>query len=279
MASWFDEIFEKSTRFGCRVDRKVFSGRSEYQKVDVFDTEIFGRTLAIDDIFMTSEKDEFYYHEMLVHPALTTCPRIQDVLVIGGGDGGTVREIAKYDEVERILVVEIDPTVVDVCRKHLSSIGTAWDDPRLEVRITDGIEFVKKAQAESFDVILLDGCDPVGPALGLFNEDFYHGVRKLLKKDGAFVLQSESPFLFHDVFMEIQQTLGGIFSRVHPYFGPVPIYMSGYWSWTYAADRVDHLDMIESRVENVEKTCRYYNREIHTASFVLPNELRKEIGR
>jgi len=231
--------------------------------------------LAIDKIFMTSEADEFFYHEMIVHPVLTTAKDIKRVLVIGGGDGGTVREVLSYDEVVEVVMVEIDPMVVDVSKRFLPTIGTAWDDPRLEVIFEDGIAFAKNAQVEPFDIILLDGCDPVGPAKGLFTVDFYRGCARLLKEDGIFGLQSESPILQHDVFLDIARALSQVFEGVYPYFGPVPIYASGNWSWTYATRKSDPLSINEDRVAHQEKRCKYYNREIHRTAFVLPNNLRQ----
>ena len=202
MGPWYDEVFADRVRFGLKIRRVLYSGQSDHQKIEVLDTEQFGRVLVLDGVFMTSEADEYFYHEMMVHPAMTTAPRIRRVLVIGGGDGGTIREVLRHPEVESAVLVEIDGQVVEVCREHLASIGTAWDDPRLEVIIRDGVAFAREAVLESFDVILLDGCDPVGPSEGLFNESFYRGCARLLRPDGVFALQSETPVLLEDVFLE-----------------------------------------------------------------------------
>ncbi len=271
---WYDEVFDQQSRLGIKVRDVLYEGQSDFQKIDVLETVGFGRVLAIDQIFMTSEKDEYLYHEMIVHPPLTTSSRIGRVLVIGGGDGGTVREVLTYPEVERVVMVEIDGKVVEVSKKYLDKIGTAWDDPRLELIIGDGIDYAKNADVAPFDVILLDGCDPVGPAKGLFTEEFYRGVARLLADGGVFVLQSESPILQRDVFLEIGQTLKKIFARVHPYFGPVPIYASGSWSWTYASQTAEPFSIIEERATYQEARCKYYNRDIHRAAFALPNELK-----
>ncbi len=274
MAFWYDENFENKCRFGIRASEVLFEGKSEFQQVDILQTEQFGRVLAIDKIFMTSELDEYIYHEMIVHPVLTTAPSIGRVLVIGGGDGGTIREVLSYPEVAQVTMVEIDAMVVEASKRYLQTIGTAWDDPRLELRIGDGIDFVKNADVEPFDIILLDGSDPVGPAEGLFSERFYRGVARLLKEDGIFGLQSESPILQKDVFLQIATTLAKLFPRVYPYFGPVPIYASGSWSWTYATHTADPMAWDEARVSFQEKRCKYYNREIHKAAFAVPNNLR-----
>ncbi len=271
---WYDEVFEGKSRLGLNVTEVLYQGRSDLQQIDVLQTGAYGRVLVIDQVFMTSERDEHFYHEMIVHPPLTTAPDIRRVLVIGGGDGGTVREVLSYPEVEQVVMVEIDAQVVEVSKRFLSTIGRAWDDPRLEVLIGDGIEYVRNAAIEPYDVILLDGCDPVGPAEGLFTEDFYRGVARLLKRDGVFALQSESPILQRDVFLDISAALTKIFDCVCPYFGPVPLYAAGSWSWTYASQTADPLGIIDERAEHQESRCKYYNRDIHRGAFALPNDLK-----
>ena len=277
MNRWYDEIFEDRIRFGLKIREPIHSERSPFQKIEIIDTEPFGRTLVLDGVFMTSEADEFYYHEMLVHPALTTAPRIARVLVIGGGDGGTVREVCRHTEVERVVMVEIDRRVVEVCREHLPAIGTAWNDPRLEILFEDGVRYVREADVEPFDVILVDGSDPDGPAEGLFDEAFYRGCERLLAPNGVLALQSESPVLFRDVFAEIVSALRRVFGRAHPYLGSVPLYAAGMWTWTYATRSIDPMDLVEERVERIENETRYYNREIHRAAFALPNNIKKLI--
>ncbi|MCP4674992.1 MAG: polyamine aminopropyltransferase [Deltaproteobacteria bacterium] len=271
---WYDEIFEDKSRLGLNVTEVLYQGRSDLQQIDVLETKAFGRVLVIDQVFMTSERDEHFYHEMIVHPPLTTSPGIRRILVIGGGDGGTVREVLSYPEVEQVVMVEIDAQVVEVSKQFLPTIGRAWDDPRLEVIIGDGIDYAKNADVEPYDVILLDGCDPVGPAEGLFTEDFYRDVARLLKRDGVFALQSESPILQRDVFLDISAALTNIFDRVYPYFGPVPLYAAGIWSWIFASQTVGPFGIIDDRVERQESRCKYYNRDIHRAAFAVPNDLK-----
>ena len=175
---WYYEQFENHTRLGMQVRRHLVSERSDFQKIELFEAERYGRVLALDGVYQTSELEEYFYHEMLVHPAMTSAPRIRRALVIGGGDGGTVREVLKHPEVEECVMVEIDARVVEACKAHLPAIGTAWDDPRLELRIGDGIAFVKEADTEPFDVIFLDGSDPIGPSTGLYDEAFYRGCAR-----------------------------------------------------------------------------------------------------
>ncbi|MGB0678470.1 MAG: polyamine aminopropyltransferase [Polyangiales bacterium] len=277
MGCWYEESFHDRVRLALRVERGVFAQRSEFQRVEIFDTAAYGRVLALDGIFMTSEKDEFFYHEMLVHPPLLSVARPERVLIIGGGDGGTAREVLRHPEVRQVQLVEIDQVVVSACQAHLSSIGTAWQDPRLELHIADGVRFVREAEAAQYDVILLDGSDPVGPAKGLFNRAFYEDCARLLRPGGVFALQSESPVLLEDVFYAIQVTLGQVFSAVHPYFGPVPIYGAGTWSWTWAAHGGDPLSFDQHRAERIQIDSRLYNPDLHRGAFAMPNFVRQHI--
>ncbi len=278
MPLWFYDTYQEETRFGLSVTKSLYHGRSEYQTIDIFETDLFGKVLALDGVFQTSAGDEYYYHEMLVHPALTTAPRIENVLVIGGGDGGTVREVLSYPEVKRVTMVEIDRMVVEACREHLPEIGKAWDDPRLTVLFQDGIAYVEKYQGEPLDVIIIDGPDPVGPAAGLFESGFYGICRKRLGESGVLVLQSESPHIMQDDFSRIVRNVRAVFPRARPYLSPVPIYASGGWSFTYASDTVDPLAVDEERSRRASERCRYYNRQIHQAVFALPNNIRARIG-
>ncbi len=277
MGLWYDETFNDHTRLGLRVKETLFSGESPYQKVEVIDTVGFGRVLVIDKVFMTSEYDEFLYHEMLVHPPLTTAPDIERVLVIGGGDGGTVREVLRHPDVKECVMIEIDPMVVDASKEYLPSIGTAWDDPRLDVRFIDGIEYVKQSEDPEYDVVLLDGTDPVGPGAVLFDQAFYEGCKRMLAPDGVMALQSASPLLMMDVFVETQHKLRGMFAEVHPYMGPVPLYGTGTWSWTWCSDTGEPLRAIQERQAEIVEGSKAYNEELHRAVFALPNYVKRAL--
>ncbi|RLB51770.1 MAG: polyamine aminopropyltransferase [Deltaproteobacteria bacterium] len=276
MTDWYVENYRDEMTYGIAVKERIFDSQSDFQRVEIFEAVRFGRTLVIDGIFMTSERDEFLYHEMIVHPALCTAKSIARVLIIGGGDGGTAREVLRHPEVEKVLMVEIDGMVVDVCKKYMPALG-AWDDPRLEVRIADGIAYMLDNDDPPWDVIILDGTDPVGPGEGLFNAAFYRTVKERLAPGGVFALQSESPIL-DDVFFEIQDTLREIFGHVHPYFGPVPLYSAGVWSWTYATDDADPMAIVDERATRVEAHSKTYNREMHRAAFALPQYAKKRPG-
>ncbi len=275
MTDWYEETYRERMRYGLAVKERVFEGQSEHQKVEVLDTVRFGRVLVIDGVFMTSEAEEFLYHEMLVHPALCSAPRIRRVLIIGGGDGGTAREVLRHPEVEEVAMVEIDAMVVEASKAHLPTLG-AWEDPRLDLRIADGITYLRESNDPPWDVILLDGTDPVGPGEGLFDEAFYRSVKKNLAVGGVFALQSESPLLDH-VFHEIQDTLEGVFRAVHPYFGPAPLYSAGIWSWTYATDGADPMAVDVARASRIEERSKTYNRDLHRAAFVKPQYVSKRL--
>src|SRR5882672_3231725 len=191
MALWFDETYGGQIRFGLKLKRSIFHQRSEFQSVDVVETEVFGRALALEGAWMTSERDEAHYHEMIVHPALTVARSIKRVLVIGGGDGGTIREVLRHPEVEHVTMVELDKLVADACKEHLPSFKVPWDDKRLSLRFEDGIAYLKNYSGEPYDVILIDGSDPVGPAEGLYSSPFYAAAKKCLVKDGVLVSQTE----------------------------------------------------------------------------------------
>ena len=271
MGLWYEETFGDQVRLGLRAKETLFSGQSAYQKVEVIDTVGFGRVLIIDGVFMTSEYDEFLYHEMLAHPALTTAPSIERVLVIGGGDGGTVREVLRHPDVKHCTMIEIDELVVEVSKRYLPGIGTAWDDPRLDLRFIDAIEYVSESEDDEFDVVLLDGTDPVGPGAMLFDESFYRGCKRMLTESGVMALQSQSPLLMMDVFVETQHKLRKLFSEVHPYLGPVPLYGTGTWSWTWCSDTGEPLRPIQERQDAIVAGSKAYNADLHQALFALPS--------
>ncbi len=277
MGHWYTETYDARSRYSLAVTRTLHSSKSEFQTIEMFETKLMGKTLALDGLFQTSEGDEFFYHEMITHPALCTVANIENVLVIGGGDGGTVREVLRHPAVKKCTMVEVDAEVIRVCKEHIPQFG-AWDDPRLELRIEDGIEFVKRSAPASFDVVILDNSDPVGPSEGLFGSPFYQNVKKVLAPGGAFVVQSESPILMADLFDSIQLELRKQFSDVHPLFAPVPIYGASLWSWTIAAESFEPQKPIEERVEAISGGTRYYNRAIHSGAFAQSNDLIRRLG-
>ncbi|MGD8860400.1 MAG: polyamine aminopropyltransferase [Myxococcales bacterium] len=275
MALWLDEIYGGDVKFGVRVTRSLYHGRSEYQEIDIVDCDKFGRTLALDGVFQTSVEDEHHYHEMLVHPAMLCSKAPLRVLVIGGGDGGTVREVLRHPEVQHVTLCELDEMVTRACQEHLQEMRVPWDDPRLHLRFGDGVAFLRDYDGEPFDVILVDGPDPVGPAEGLYQSPFYDSCKAQLAPGGVFAAQTESPFIMRDDFARIVSTLRNTFAHAAPYLGPVPIYMSSYWSWTFGSDAVGPMDFDPRRAQAIADGSRYYNPDIHRAAFTLPNDVRR----
>lgn len=275
---WCDDVYDDAIRLGLKVREVVYSGHSRFQEIQIVDTVTFGRVLVLDGVFQTSEKDEHFYHEMLVQPAMVVADDIRRVLIIGGGDGGAAREVLRHAGVEKLTMVEIDGDVVEACQQHLPSIGTAWDDPRLDLQIADGVGFLQRAASGSFDVVVLDGPDPIGPAEGLYAADFYESVARVLAPDGVFALHAESPVIVRHLFLKVLRLLRATFARVHPYFGSVPLYGTGPWAWALAGRTVDPDAVHQARAAAVEADTRYFNRAMHGAAFALPNDLRGELG-
>ena len=270
MSAWYEETWQNAMRFSLRTTDIIVQTKSELQTIEVFDTPSFGRVLALDGLMMTSERDEFFYHEMISHPPLTAVAEAKDVLIIGGGDGGTAREVLRHNDVHAVTMVEIDAKVIEVCKTHLPTIGTAWDDPRLDVRVGDGIAFVKEAATDSFDVVILDGSDPVGPSAPLFDEGFYRDIRRVLRPHGVFSLQSESPMVTDQLWADTQHRLRRVFGRTDVCFAPAPLYSTGVWSWTCASDGIDATRPRPDRLGSFVDGCKYYTPAIHEAAFKMP---------
>jgi spermidine synthase len=282
---WFtdkDENQALSLRFTGEV---FFDVQSPFQRVRILESYKYGKMLALDDMVMTTINDEFHYHEMISHPAMFALKNAKNILVIGGGDGGTVREILKHDCVEKVTMVEIDGEVIKACKEHLPQIAAAFDHPKLELIVDDGIAFIKNAAPQSYDLIVVDGSDPVGPAEGLFSVEFYTNCYNALKTDGVLVAQGESPKFNEKAFAELNHTLQEIFGEekapVSLFF--VPTYPSGMWSFQYGLKgNVDHKGAISKEdVEKFtnEKGLRYYNEEVHIGSFATPNFVKQLLKR
>ena len=229
--------------------------------------------MQLDGVFQTTERDEFVYHEMISHVPLITHPNPKKHLVIGGGDGGASREALKHPLAESYLV-DIDEVVIDASKKYLASIGSEFDNPRLNVHCTDGVQFMRDRKQE-FDVISVDSTDPIGPAVGLFSKEFYQDVYNALSDDGLMVCQSESPFYYPDFIRDLQIRLRSIFPIVRVYTAVVPTYPGSYWSWTMASKKYDPLelpvtDIVQRTLERNIKDCKWFSPEIYKAAFVLP---------
>jgi spermidine synthase len=274
---WFtdkDEDQALSLRFTGEV---FYDVQSPFQRVRILESYKYGKMLALDDMVMTTENDEFHYHEMISHPAMFTHPNPKNILVIGGGDGGTVREVLRHPGVEKVTMVEIDGEVIKSCKEFLPKIAAAFDNPKLELLVDDGIAFIQKAEAEAYDIIIVDGSDPVGPAEGLFSVSFYKNCYNALKPNGILVAQGESPKFNEKAFSELNFTLQGIFGKDKAPVGLffVPTYPTGMWSFQYGIKGGQLPKEIEKAVEIDAfvdaQGLRYYNSDIHKATFATPN--------
>ena len=273
---WVEEKHENfSLKF--KVNKVLFSGKSEFQTVDVVETEQLGNMLLNDGLIMCTEKDEFIYHDMIAHVPLFVHPNPKKVLVIGGGDGGTAREVLRHPSVEKCVMVEIDKMVVDASIAHLPVTACAFENPKLELHIDDGLKFVKNTK-EKFEVILVDSTDPIGPAQPLFGKDFYQDIYNCLSDDGIVVSQGESPF--YEVPM--QKKLMGIIHEIFPksliYNFSNLTYPGGLWSFTFGSKKYHPIqDFNADKVKSFAGEFKYYNEQIHSGAFFLPSFMKKEL--
>lgn len=279
MNLWYTEKHTENAGLCLNIRRSLFSGRSPYQQVDILETHDYGRMLLLDGLVMVTERDEFVYHDMLVHPALFTHPRPQKVLVIGGGDGGSIREIVKHPQVEQAVLCEIDDMVVEQSKYWLPTMACRLEGhPKVRVEIADGVAYIRNRPGE-FDVILVDSTDPIGPATDLFTSTFYQDVANALKADGIMVAQSESPFYHGDIQKQMYANLRGVFPIVEMYQAFIPTYPSGLWSFAFASKQYHPLrDFHHQRAAQRGFETRYYNEDLHQGAFMLPTFVREQIG-
>ncbi len=271
---WFTEKHEDKQGISLKVKGILYSGQSEFQKIDVIDTEAYGKTLLLDGLVMTTEKDEFFYHEMISHIPLLAHPNPEKVLIIGGGDGGTVREVLRHPSVKEIVLCEIDGAVIDVSKQYLPSIACCLDDPKVKIHLEDAVKYIKDKK-NCFDVVLIDSTDPLGPGVGLFTEEFYTNARDSLMENGVMAAQTESPIACQKEFKLINSLLNKVFSVVKPYFAPVPTYPGSYWSWTFCSGGGQPGICDDNLAAKLEKSTKYFNREIYSAVFAVPNYVKQ----
>jgi spermidine synthase len=279
MDLWIRERFQDRTELGYKVSDVLHHSVSEFQEIDIVDTVALGRMLLLDGMVMTSERDEFIYHEMIAHIPLLAHPHPKTVLVIGGGDGGTIREVLKHPSVERAVLCEIDGEVIEVCKKYLPSIAGQLDNSRVTIEVRDGAAYIANHQ-NVFDVILIDSTDPIGPGEKLFTKEFYQNTLAALTENGIMVCQSESPVAVPDECRRINQLLRSVFPYVQPYTACIPSYPGGQWTWSFCSKGIQPLDHINEEVAaQLEKTTRYYNRALHPLVFTLPNYVKQVFDR
>jgi spermidine synthase len=253
------------------VDSVLYSKQSSYQKIEVYENDSFGKILLLDDLVQTTEKDEFFYHEMLVHPACVTHPSPRDILVIGGGDGGALKEILLYP-VESVCHVEIDAQVIEVGKNHFPWLSPCLEDERVELIISDGLEFIKETD-KTFDIIFVDSSEPVGPSAALHRKEFYESAKARLNADSAVVAQIGSPLYHLDFIKECSITFKELFQFVRFYVGPAPSYPGGSWCYAFLSENIDPLNLIRNPLSDL----KYYNQEIHRAAFALPPFIKEYI--
>ena len=267
MELWYTEYQTKNVGITCKVKQTYHTEKTQYQDIALIDTEQFGKMLVLDGTVQTTIEDEFVYHEMISHVPLATHKNPKKALVIGGGDGGAIREIIKHPTIEKAVLCEIDGRVIEIAKEHLPEISCALTDEKVEVIVDDGIKYVNQHKNE-FDVIMIDSTDPIGPAVGLFSKEFYKAIYECLKEDGIFVAQTESPFFHKDLIRNAFKNVESIFPIARLYTCAIPTYPSGYWSFTMGSKKYDPL---ETDLDSIPKLdTKYYCPQIHKAVFALP---------
>ncbi len=281
MELWFSEPHTPDVKFSIRVDKQLYSGQSDFQRIDIFESKEFGRFLTLDGFMMMTEKDEFIYHEMITHVPMAVHPNAKKVLVIGGGDGGVVRELTRYENIESIDLVEIDEQVVKVCREYLPLTSSKLDDERVHIYYEDGLRFIRSKENE-YDLIIVDSTDPFGPGEGLFTKEFYGNCYKALKEDGIMVNQHESPFYEEDAraCQRAHKRIVESFPISRVYQVHIPTYPSGHWLFGFASKKYHPVhDMRVSEWESLGLECKYYTTNLHKGSFYLPAYVEQLLNR
>jgi len=272
MQLWYSERHTPRVEFSIKVDRQLYSAQSEFQRIDVFDSKEFGRFLTLDGYMMLTERDEFIYHEMIVHVPMAVQPDIKNVLVIGAGDGGVIRELVRYQTVESIDLVEIDPLVIEVCKEYLPSTACRFDDERLTIFNEDGLKYIRRFE-NKYDLIIVDSTDPFGPGEGLFTKEFYGNCYKALTEDGIMVNQHESPFYDEDAqaMQRAHKRIIESFPIGKVYQAHIPTYPSGHWLFGFASKRLHPVhDLNDVKWNALGMRVKYYNTRLHAGAFALP---------
>ena len=273
MQLWFSERHTPRVEFSIMVDKQLFSGQSEHQRIDVFDSIDFGRILTLDGYIMLTERDEYIYHEMIVHVPMAVNPDAKSVLVVGGGDGGVVRELARYQTIESIDLVEIDQIVVDVCKQYIPATACAFDDKRVNIFFEDGLRYVRRYE-NLYDLIIVDSTDPFGPGEGLFTKEFYGSCYKALNECGILVSQHTPPFYSEDTqaMQRAHECIFELFPVRKVYQANIPTYPSGNMLFGFASKRFHPIHNLHAEEWNtLGMKMKYYNTNLHIGAFALPN--------
>jgi spermidine synthase len=267
MELWYTEKQTETYGITMKTTKTYVTEKTDFQDLAMIETEEFGTMLILDGMVMTTVRDEFVYHEMVAHPALFTHPNPKHVLVVGGGDGGVIREILKHPSVEKAVLVDIDGKVIEYSKKYLPSIACGLEDPRVEVIVNDGYMHIHDHK-NAYDVIMVDSTEPVGPAVELFSKGFYQGIYESLKEDGIFIAQTDNPWFKADLIQSVNRDVREIFPIVRVYCANIPTYPSGLWTFTMGSKKYDPLEVDETKIPEIES--KYYTPRLHKAAFVLP---------
>lgn len=272
MEMWFHDEHTDNVKLAIRVDYQVFSAQSEIQRIDVLESKEFGKILVVDGDLMLTEKDEFIYHEMISHVPMAVHSQVEKILVIGGGDGGVVRELAKYDTVEQIDVVEADPLLVEMCRKYFPQMACSLNDPRVHIYHEDGLRFIR-SKSDAYDLIIIDSPNPFGAGEGLFTKEFYGNCFNALHEDGIMINQHESPFYKEEAFQcqRMHKRIIESFPISRIYQAHIPSYPSGHWLFGFASKRyhpIHDMDGIQWKLRGIQ--TKYYLPRLHEGVFALP---------
>jgi len=277
--TWFTEIHQADgSAFSLKIKAKLHDEQTPFQRIEIYDTAHWGKLMTIDGFYMVSTRDNFLYHEMMSHVALFTHPNPKKVLIIGGGDCGTLNEVLKHQEVERAWQVDIDEAVTRLSQIYFPELCECNGDERAHLLFADGIKWVKDADSVSIDIIIVDSTDPIGPAEGLFNKAFYEQCHRILRSGGLLVQQSESPLYHLQLLKDMHSAMRGAgFEDSKTHYFPQPVYPSGWWSATTACKDGKIQNFRETAARNKPFKTRYYNADIHRAALAQP-EFCKEAG-
>ena len=277
MELWFSEFHAPDVKHSIRINRHLYSQKSNYQQIDIFDTPEFGRVLTLDGNVMLTERDEFIYDEMITHVPMSVHPDIRDILVIGAGDGGVVKELTRYSNIEKIDLVEMDPQVIEACRIYLPENACRLDDARVHIYYDNALRFIRKCHS-SYDLIIVDSTDPFGPSEGYFTREFYGICYNALRDDGIMVNQQGSPFYKQDAeaMQRSHQRIVNTFPISRVYQAHIPTYAAGYWLFGFASKKFHPLDDFNAEKWNkLNLETKYYTTRLHIGSFYLPAFLEK----
>lgn len=271
MELWFTEKQTATHGITSKITKTLHSEQTDYQKLDMIETDQFGTMLVLDGMVMTTDADEFVYHEMVAHIPLFTHPNPKKVLVVGGGDGGVIREVLKHPSVEKAILVEIDGKVIEYSKKYLPNIAGELENARVEVQVDDGFMHIHNHKNE-YDVIMVDSTEPVGPAAKLFEKGFYQGIYEALTQEGIFVAQSDNPWFHADLIKSVFADVKDIFPITRLYTANIPTYPSGLWTFTLGSKKHDPLQVETAQIPEID--TKYYTPELHRAAFALPKFVR-----